>query len=108
VASAASNTTAWQNGAFSVNPAGVVSESDVVRGQPNTTDSESLPLGNGSLGVGAWSANGFTAQLNRSDTMPDRLSPGQVKIPGLEAMTSAANFTGAKSLYNTFHPHLRS
>jgi hypothetical protein len=58
VASAASNTTAWQNGAFSVNPAGVVSESDVVLGQPNTADSESLPLGNGSLGVAAWAAGG--------------------------------------------------
>jgi Carbohydrate binding module (family 6)/F5/8 type C domain len=99
-ASAAANTTAWQNGAFSVNPAGVVSESDVVLGQPNTTDSESLPLGNGSLGVAAWAANGFTAQLNRSDTMPNRLSPGQVEIPGLAAMTSASNFTGTLDLYN--------
>src|ERR1700689_4716328 len=60
VASAASNTTAWQNGAFSVNTAGVVSESDVVLGQPNTTDSESLPLGNGSLGVPAGAAGGWT------------------------------------------------
>jgi hypothetical protein len=99
-ASAASNTTAWQNGAFAVNAAGVVSESDVVLGQPNTTDSESLPLGNGSLGVAAWAANGFIAQLNRSDTMPNRLSPGQVEIPGLEAMTSAANFAGTLDLYS--------
>jgi hypothetical protein len=99
-ASAATDTTAWQNGAFSVNTAGVVSESDVVLGQPNTADSQSLPLGNGSLGVAAWAANGFTAQLNRSDTMPDRLSPGQVTIPGLEAMTSASNFTGTLDLYN--------
>ena len=58
VASAASNTTAWQNGAFSVNLAGVVSESDIVLGQPNTSDSQSLPLGNGSLGVAAWAAGG--------------------------------------------------
>ena len=100
VASAASNTTAWQNGAFSVNTGGVVSRSDVVLGQPNTADSQSLPLGNGSLGVAAWAANGFTAQLNRSDTMPDRLSPGQVQIPGLAAMTSASNFTGTLDLYN--------
>ena len=99
-ASAATGTTAWQNGAFSENTGGVVSRSDVFLGQPNTADSQSLPLGNGSLGVAAWAANGFTAQLNRSDTMPYRLSPGQVQIPGLEPMTSAANFTGTLDLYN--------
>jgi Carbohydrate binding module (family 6)/F5/8 type C domain/Abnormal spindle-like microcephaly-assoc'd, ASPM-SPD-2-Hydin len=99
-ASAASDTTAWQSGAFSVNTAGVVSRSDIVLGRPNTADSQSLPLGNGSLGVAAWAADGFTAQLNRSDTMPDRLSPGQVQIPGLSAMTSAPNFTGTLDLYN--------
>ena len=99
-ASAATNTTAWQNGAFSENTGGVVSRSDVFLGQPNTLDSQSLPLGNGSLGVAAWAAGGFTAQLNRSDTMPNRLSPGQVQIPGLEPMTSASNFTGTLDLYN--------
>ena len=99
-ASAATNTTAWQNGAFSENTGGVVSRSDVFLGQPNTLDSQSLPLGNGSLGVAAWAAGGFTAQLNRSDTMPNRLSPGQVQIPGLAAMTSASNFTGTLDLYN--------
>ena len=97
---AASLTTAWQNGAFSLNTAGVVSRSDVVLGQPNTAASQSLPLSNGSLGVAAWAAGGFTAQLNRSDTMPYRLSPGQVQIPGLAAMTSASNFTGTLDLYN--------
>ena len=99
-ASAATNTTAWQNGAFSENTGGVVSRSDVFLGQPNTPDSQSLPLGNGSLGVAAWAAGGFTAQLNRSDTMPNRLSPGQVQIPGLAPMTSASNFTGTLDLYN--------
>jgi hypothetical protein len=99
-ASAATATTAWQNGAFSVNTAGVVSRSDIVLGQPDRASSQSLPLGNGSLGVAAWAANGFTAQLNRSDTMPSRLSPGQVQIPGLSAMTSASNFAGTLDLYN--------
>jgi hypothetical protein len=99
-AAAATVTTAWQNGAFSVNTGGVVSRSDIVLGQPNTADTQSLPLGNGSLGVAAWAADGFTAQLNRSDTMPYRLSPGQVQIPGLEAMTSAPDFTGTLDLYN--------
>src|SRR5579859_4636544 len=99
-AAAATVTTAWQNGSFSVNTAGVVSRSDVVLGRPNTANTQSLPLGNGSLGVAAWAGNGFTAQLNRSDTMPSRLSPGQVQIPGLAPMTSAANFTGTLDLYN--------
>jgi hypothetical protein len=99
-ASAASLTTAWHNGTFAENTSGVVSRSDIVLGRPNTTNSQSLPLGNGSLGVAAWAANGFTAQLNRSDTQPHRLSPGQVQIPGLAPMTSASNFTGALDLYN--------
>jgi hypothetical protein len=93
-AAATSITTAWHNGAFSLDVGGVVSRSDVVLGSPNATPAQSLPLGNGSLGVAAWAANGFTAQLNRSDTMPNRLSPGQVQIPGLSAMTSASNFAG--------------
>ena len=97
---AATSTTAWQNGAFSENVGGIVSRSDVFLGKPNTLDTQSMPLGNGSLGVAAWAANGFTAQLNRSDTMPYRLSPGQVQIPGLAAMTSASNFTGSLDLYN--------
>jgi len=99
-AAAQSPTTAWQNGAFSVDTGGVVGRSDVVLGQPNTAAAQSLPLGNGSLGVAAWAANGFTAQLNRSDTMPYRLSPGQVQIPGLGAMTTASDFSGHLDLYN--------
>ncbi|HEX4704990.1 MAG TPA: hypothetical protein VH352_22870 [Pseudonocardiaceae bacterium] len=99
-AAAATLTTAWHNGSFAENTGGVVSRSDVVLGRPNTVNAQSLPLGNGSLGVAAWAANGFTAQLNRSDTMPARLSPGQIQIPGLAALTSAANFTGTLDLYN--------
>ena len=99
-AAAASLTTAWRSGAFSLNTAGVVARSDVVIGAPNSSPSQFLPLSNGSLGVAAWAAGGFTAQLNRSDTMPQRLSPGQVQIPGLAAMTSASNFTGTLDLYN--------
>ncbi|HWG26347.1 glycosyl hydrolase family 95 catalytic domain-containing protein [Actinospica sp.] len=99
-AAAQNLTTAWQNGAFSVDTGGVVSRSDVVLGQPNTAPAQALPLGNGSLGVAAWAANGLTAQLNRSDTMPYRLSPGQVQIPGLAAMTTAADFSGHLDLYD--------
>ena len=99
-AAAATVTTAWHNGAFALDTAGVVSRSDIVIGKPNTANTQFLPLGNGSLGVAEWAANGFTAQLNRSDTMPNRLSPGQVQIPGLAAMTSAPDFVGYLDLYN--------
>ncbi|NUQ98993.1 MAG: hypothetical protein HOY79_21370 [Streptomyces sp.] len=99
-ASAATGTTAWHNGAFSLDTAGVVSRSDIVLGKPNSSSAQFLPLGNGSLGVAEWAANGFTAQLNRSDTMPNRLSPGQVSIPGLSAMTSASDFSGILDLYD--------
>ncbi|MFC1432630.1 hypothetical protein ACEZDB_18440 [Streptacidiphilus sp. N1-3] len=99
-ATAATLTTAWQNGAFSQNTAGVVGRSDIVLGQANTAATQYLPLGNGTLGVAEWAANGFTAQLNRSDTMPGRKSPGQVHIPGLAAMTSAADFKATLDVYN--------
>ncbi len=99
-ASAATLTTAWQSGAFSENVGGIVGRSDVVIGQANSAATQYLPLGNGSLGVAEWAAGGFTAQLNRSDTMPDRKSPGQVKIPGLAAMTSASNFKATLDIYN--------
>ena len=99
-AAAATVTTAWQNGAFSENVGAVVSRSNVVLGRANTAPTQFMPLGNGALGVAAWAANGFTAQLNRSDTMPNRLSPGRLTIPGLSTMTSAANFVGYLDLYN--------
>jgi len=99
-ASAAGATTAWQQGSFARNVGGIVSRSNVVLGRPNTSATQFLPLGNGSLGVAAWAANGFTAQINRSDTMPNRLSGGQVNVGGLSAMTSASNFVGYLDLYN--------
>jgi hypothetical protein len=91
-------TTAWLDGAFALNPDGVVSRSDIVLGQPNIDPTASIPLGNGSLGVAAWAADGFTAQLNRSDTMPDRKSPGQVTIPGLSVISHASDFSGRLDL----------
>ncbi len=97
-AAAATSTTAWQNGVFHLDPAGVVSRSDIVLESPNLAATGSMPLGNGSLAVAAWAANGFTAQLNRSDTMPDRKSPGQVNIPGLSVIAHAADFTGKLDL----------
>ncbi len=31
-----------------------------------------MPLGNGRLGLGVWEQDGYTAQLNREDTLPKR------------------------------------
>ena len=97
---AAATSTAWNSGAFNLDRPNLVRESDIALGSPNTTPQSSVPLGNGSLGVAVWAAGGFTAQLNRSDTLPNRLSPGQVTIPGLSAITNAANFAAHLDLYN--------
>ena len=40
-----------------------------------------MPLGNGQIGAAVWAADGFTAQINRTDTWPTRRSPGQVDDP---------------------------
>ena len=98
--SAPGTTTAWRAGSFHVDAAGVVARSAVVLGRPNREPSEAMPLGNGSLGVAVWSADGLTAQLNRNDTMPDRLSPGQLVIPGLAALTGAKDYAGRLDLWN--------
>jgi hypothetical protein len=98
-ATAATATTAWQNGGFQVDTPNVIRRSNIVLGSPNTAAAQSLPLGNGSLGVAAWAAGGFTAQLNRADTLPGRKSPGQVQIPGLSALTGASDFKGSLDVY---------
>ncbi|MGY4911609.1 RICIN domain-containing protein [Micromonospora aurantiaca (nom. illeg.)] len=96
----AARTTAWQAGRFVVDTPNVVRRSTVVLNRPNTNASEFVPLGNGSLGVAAWAANGFTAQLNRNDTLPDRKSPGWVVIPGLSRLTGAADYRGSLDLHD--------
>jgi alpha-L-fucosidase 2 len=75
-----------------VNVADVVAESDIVLGQPNLLPGQAMPLGNGRLGAAVWSASGMTVQLNRADTMPRRLSPGQVILPGLVKVTGAKDY----------------
>ncbi|HTB96730.1 MAG TPA: hypothetical protein VK716_06960 [Terracidiphilus sp.] len=92
--------TAWKDGRFHLDTAGVVSRSDVVLARPNLESAEAMPLGNGTLGAAVWSADGMTVQLNREDAMPDRLSAGQVVIPGLKALTSAADYAGRLDLYH--------
>jgi alpha-L-fucosidase 2 len=92
--------TARKDGRFQVDTAGVVSRSDVVLLRPNRDKTQAMPLGNGRLGLAVWSEDGYTAQLNREDTWPQRLSPGQVAIPGLKKMTSAADYRGRLDLYD--------
>lgn len=93
-------TTAWKDGHFVVDAGGLVSRSDIVLSSANRLPAEAMPLGNGRLGVAAWAAEGFTAQLNRADTLPHRDSPGQLVIPGLAALTSAPDFSGRLDLYD--------
>jgi len=93
-------TTAWHQNKFQVDVAGVLSRSSIVLGQPNLLAAQAMPLGNGRLGVAIWSDNGLTAQLNRADTLPDRLSPGEIVIPGLAALTQAKDYSGRLDLYD--------
>lgn len=93
-------TTAWRDGRFAVDTRGVVERSDIVLDRPNTASTAAMPLGNGTLGAAAWAADGMTVQLNRSDTLPDRKSPGQVVLPGLARLTSAADYHGRLDLYD--------
>src|SRR2546430_5097129 len=99
-AAAFPNTTAWRDGSFVVDTANLVRRSDIVLGRANSTPAESMALGNGQLGAAVWAANGFTAQLNRGDTFPDRKSLGQLVISGLSRMTGAADFAGTLDLYD--------
>lgn len=91
---------AWHEGSFHIDRKGVIERSDIVLQRPNASPQEAMPLGNGRLGLAVWAQDGFTAQLNRGDTFPDRLSPGQVVIPGLSKLASASDYAGRLSLYD--------
>ena len=84
--------TARRNRRFQVDVSNVIARSDIILSAPNTEANEAMPLGNGRLGVSVWAAKGRTAQLNRTDTLPYRYSPGQVVVPGLSVLTAASNF----------------
>ncbi|RRA47141.1 DUF5703 domain-containing protein [Acidipila sp. EB88] len=93
-------TSPWKDGHFHLDTEGVLSRSDIVLLRPNVQKTEAMPLGNGRLGLGVWSENGYTAQLNREDTWPFRLSPGQLIVPGLKNMTAAKDFSARLDLYD--------
>ena len=97
---AATDTTAWQNGHLVMDTAGVVERSNIILQQPNPQPTQSMPLGNGVLGAAAWSANGLTVQLNRTDTFPDRKAVGQVVLSSLTSLTGANNYVGVVNLYD--------
>jgi hypothetical protein len=78
----------------------VVERSDIILQRPNQTPQEAMPLGNGRLGIAVWAQDGLTVQLNRGDTFPLRLSPGQVVLPGLKKMTAAPDYAGRLNLYD--------
>jgi len=93
-------TSAWKDGRFQVDVRGVAGRSDIVLQRPNSDRTEAMPLGNGRLGLGVWSQDGYTAQLNREDTWPLRLSPGHVSIPGLKKLVEASDYSARLNLYD--------
>src|SRR4249919_2675152 len=85
---------------FKVDAQGIVRRSDIVFKRPNTMTQEAMPLGNGTLGAAVWAEDGFTAQFNRADTLPLRLSAGQLVVPGLAKLTSANDFSAKLDMYD--------
>jgi alpha-L-fucosidase 2 len=100
LAAQARATTAWSQGQFHIDRKSIVERSDVILQKANDSPQAAMPLGNGRLGLGVWAQDGYTAQLNRGDTLPHRLSPGWVVIPGLKKLTEAGDFSGRLNLYN--------
>src|ERR1035438_9898091 len=92
--------TAWRQGAFHIDRKAIVERSDIILQSPNESPGTAMPLGNGRLGLAVWAQDGYTAQLNRGDTFPHRLSPGRVIIPGLSKLVGADNYSGRLSLYD--------
>ncbi|HTJ29052.1 MAG TPA: hypothetical protein VL346_01040 [Acidobacteriaceae bacterium] len=86
--------------AIAVDYAGVVSRSDIVLERPNSQPGQAMPLGNGRLGAAVWAADGLTAQLNRVDTLPDRLPVAHLYLPGLARLTEAKDYHGRLGLYD--------
>jgi alpha-L-fucosidase 2 len=99
VCQAADTTTAWHDQRFNADVGGVVSRSDIVLEHANPRPEQAMPLGNGRLGLAVWSQDGLTLQLNRADTLPGRLSPGQVVLPGLKRLVEASDYAGRLDLY---------
>jgi hypothetical protein len=87
-------------GSFFAQRRGIVERSTIVLERPNEKPVEAMPLGNGRLGAAVWAQDGLTVQLNRADTLPARLSPGQIHVPGLARLTRSADYRGSLNLYD--------
>ncbi len=60
-----------------------------------------MPLGNGRLGIAIWSGERPHGAANPGRyALPDRLSPGELVVPGLAALTQAKDYSGRLDLYN--------
>jgi len=100
VCQAGETTTAWHDQRFNADVGGVVSRSDIVLKHANLRADEAMPLGNGRLGLAVWSEDGLTVQINRADTLPGRLSPGQVVLSGLRRLAEAPDYAGRLALHD--------
>ena len=85
---------------FKIDAQGIVRRSDIVLKRPNRMIQEAMPLGNGTLGAAVWAEDGFTAQFNRADALPLRLSSGQLVVPGLAKLASASDFSARLNMYD--------
>ncbi|HEY2510266.1 MAG TPA: hypothetical protein VGI39_05400 [Polyangiaceae bacterium] len=85
---------------FTIDAPNVVRRSNLVLSHPNTAPTDAMALGNGTLGMAVWGASGLTAQINRSDTFPDRKAVAQLTVPGLAPLLGAADFAGKVDLYD--------
>jgi hypothetical protein len=91
--------TAWRSGRFEVDVAGVLSRSDIVLGHPMRRHGRQCLSEMATLVWRCGRQIGFTAQLNRADTLPERRSPGQAVLPGLSVLTDAKDYAGRLNLY---------
>ncbi|MEE3921092.1 RICIN domain-containing protein [Micromonospora sp. BRA006-A] len=96
----AARTTAWQAGRFVVDTPTWYAGPPSCSTGPTPKPASPCRSATGRWAWPAWAANGFTAQLNRNDTLPDRKSPGWVAIPGLSRLTGAAD-TGVRWISTT-------
>ncbi|MFF5260928.1 hypothetical protein ACFY4C_18470 [Actinomadura viridis] len=76
-----------------------MSRSDLVLKKPSWQAYQSMPVGNGTLGAAVWAEDGFSAQLNRSDTFPNLKSAGRLVVPGLFPLLRAPDYQGRLRLH---------
>ena len=89
----AAATTAWQGGHFHIDVPGWSAGQTLFWNGPTSTRRKRCRWATDGWG-GCWSEDGYTAQLNREDTWPSRLSPGHVVLPGLKKLTGASDYSG--------------